>query len=627
VEHANPGRHGGAVKVAPTLSSASESVLRGISRALGGATWSRRSFLVRTSLLGSAIAMEPRRFVLEPHSAFEAVCGPDSSCDGGFTAFCCTIDNGANLCPEGTFVGGWWKADRSAFCRGAARYYVDCNGDAGWPWHCHCPDTAGCDRRHVACVQFRYGNCHLEIPERAYGSPVVCRVVTCTPPWVWDESCTTTSFTDQFTAAQSAPCLPEPWPAEVIMKWSDLGGRGGVLGPQTSQVERLAFGNGTWATFRHGAIFALAWGGVRVVEDPIWSAVRHRTGSTASSIGYPLQERVELVQGDGWAQAFGHRRGSGVDELALAVGTRELGTHVVTQPVLSKWRSLDAQGGVLGYPTDDVGTTPDGSSTFCSFAKLAHRRVVYRGAIYANPVVGAHWLRDKIYERYLELRATAGPLGYPSSDERDAGAPGATFNEFAVVQPGSGVVSRGAIYATRQFGAWAVSAPFYAPWLASGAERGPLGFPVAAPGTTPDQQARFQVFSPLSNRTILTGGGIVDSAGYGAFTLLGSIFAVWIADEDGPRVLGVPVADAVDQVVAGTALRSQQFSTGTIFDSQAGRGCVLYGPILTTYEQRGGPTGSLGLPTSSVVVESGGDEQATFQFGTLTYVPGQEVSG
>jgi hypothetical protein len=615
------------VKVTTTLSSAPDAVLRRLSRALGGATWSRRSFLVRTSLFGSALATEPRAFVLEPRSAYEAVCGPEADCGGGFTAFCCTIDHGTNLCPEGTFVGGWWKADRSAFCRGAARYYVDCNGNAGWPWHCHCPETAGCDRRHVACVQFRYGNCHLEIPERAYGSPVVCRVVTCTPPWVWDESCTTTSFIDEFTAAQSAPCLPKPWPSKVIMRWSDLGGPGGPLGKQETQIERLPFGNGTWARFRYGAIFDLAWGGVRVVEEPVWASVRGRTGSTPTSIGYPLEDRVALLEGDGWAQAFGHKKGSGVDELALAVGVRALGTHLVAQPVLAKWRALGAQGGVLGYPSRDTGPTADGTSTYGYFSKLQHGRTVYRGAIYANPSVGAHWLRGAILDTYKALQSEAGPLGYPTSDELRGGAPHATYNDFAVLDAAGRVASRGAIFSTLEFGARPVTGPIYEKWVALGAQQGSLGFPRADPTTTPDGLTSFEAFSPLKSATSTTGGGIVATKGVGAFAVLGSLFPVWLADLGGAGVLGVPTADEVDQNVEGVALRSQRFATGAVFDSAVGRGCVLYGPILTTYGQRGGPTGSLGLPTSSVVVLGNGDEQASFQYGTLTYVPGQGVSG
>jgi hypothetical protein len=113
---------------------------------------------------------------------------------------------------------------------------------------------------------------------------------------------------------------------------------------------------------------------------------------------------------------------------------------------------------------------------------------------------------------------------------------------------------------------------------------------------------------------------------WGAWALLGTFFSTWMADQRGARVLGDPTANEVDDVLSGIAVRSQTFSTGSIYDSSAGRDCVLYGPILQQYLTDGGPTGSLGLPTSSVVVLANGDEQATFVGGTLTYVPGGGVT-
>ena len=38
------------------------------------------------------------------------------------------INGGANTCPPGSFVAGWWKMGNSAFCRGDARYVRTVNG-------------------------------------------------------------------------------------------------------------------------------------------------------------------------------------------------------------------------------------------------------------------------------------------------------------------------------------------------------------------------------------------------------------------------------------------------------------------------------------------------------------------
>ena len=78
----------------------------------------RRSFLTRTAVLGSALAVGPIDFILKPGTAYAYTCG---TCSDGWTAFCCTINSGRNSCPPNSFVAGWWKADNAAYCCGAAR--------------------------------------------------------------------------------------------------------------------------------------------------------------------------------------------------------------------------------------------------------------------------------------------------------------------------------------------------------------------------------------------------------------------------------------------------------------------------------------------------------------------------
>ncbi len=182
-----------------------------------GAKSSRRSFLVRMAVVGSALTVTPLRYVLQPVTAYAAVCGPDSSCGGGYTAMCCTVA-GQNRCPPGSFAGGWWKADTSGLCCGnAARYYIDCNQLCGAECTCRCA-SGTCDERKVCCNVFRYGQCHQEIA--CYG-PIVCRVISCNPPWTFDETCSGDVLTDNATAQHSAPCLapgcppPVPPPAAV----------------------------------------------------------------------------------------------------------------------------------------------------------------------------------------------------------------------------------------------------------------------------------------------------------------------------------------------------------------------------------------------------------------------------
>jgi hypothetical protein len=171
--------------------------------------------LVRSAVVGSALATNPVDFTLKPISAFAATCqcrGQNCSCGtaccDGYTEFCCTL-TGDNKCPGGTIPAGWWRAEGSGLCGGASRFYMDCNQLLSEP-SCGC-QCAGddCGNRVTCCVHFRYGQCHQEISQVG---AIVCRVITCTPPWELDSTCTTTDAVDNATAFHDAPCLHTPPP-------------------------------------------------------------------------------------------------------------------------------------------------------------------------------------------------------------------------------------------------------------------------------------------------------------------------------------------------------------------------------------------------------------------------------
>lgn len=186
--------------------SFSERVVEVVASRLGP---DRRGFLRGATLGGAALATAPWTYLTRPASAYDRVCGTHSSCSSGYTVFCCTINAGQNVCPPNTFIGGWWKADNASLCGGGARYYVDCNAFRNDNTHlCRCNDDPGtCDNRLVACNQFRYGQCNTQIPASDTG-PVVCRTVSCTPPWQeFAGVCSSASRTDNNTVTHSAPCL------------------------------------------------------------------------------------------------------------------------------------------------------------------------------------------------------------------------------------------------------------------------------------------------------------------------------------------------------------------------------------------------------------------------------------
>lgn len=230
------------------------------SRALGSST-SRRGFLRRVAIAGSALVAAPATYVLRPGTAYSALivtpsdcprstpCGDrvTGCCIDGWTDFCCNL-HGVNTCPPGTLIAGWWRAEGNTYCDGNSRYYMDCNSaDCG---DCSCgasgtcsPSCVDCDcrcngddcrNRKVCCTRFRYGQCNNQEP--CIG-PIVCRVVTCVPPWEWDSTCTRTDAVSQSTYVHNAPCLlPDtapkgPAPARPAVfdgeRWALRNGLGG----------------------------------------------------------------------------------------------------------------------------------------------------------------------------------------------------------------------------------------------------------------------------------------------------------------------------------------------------------------------------------------------------------------
>jgi uncharacterized protein with LGFP repeats len=352
----------------------------------------RRGFLAGAAVVGSALAVDPWGYMTRPASAYDAVCGSGAACADGWSAFCCSVNSGKNSCPPGSFVGGWWKADRSGFCAGSARYYVDCNASCGSSWRCHC-NTGSCDERRVACNQFRYGQCNQQIS--CYG-PVVCRVVTCTPPWQYDHSCTSASATDNNTASHSAPCLSTPasGTTPIGQLYAQLGGAGSFLGAPTAAERRDSKG-GRYAFYQHGAIFTHAGTGPHEVHDKIWVTYRS-LNAAAGPLGYPTSNQTAVSDGIGQYNHFQH---------GAIFWSPASGSHAVVDPFYGVWMKGGSSRGRLGYPRSNVIVAADHRGRYTLFQ---------HGAIYWSPHTGAHALWGPTYEHWRLSGGGHSRLGYPT---------------------------------------------------------------------------------------------------------------------------------------------------------------------------------------------------------------------
>ena len=172
---------------------------------------SRRGLLARAALAGSAMAVAPLRYLLRPVSAWAVIhphlCG-SGLCGDGYTAFCCEINNGKNVCPSGTYIGGWWMCTRysgSGLCAAkGVRYYLDCNHLPGSSTFCRCANGT-CAERRTDCNVFRYGQCNTQV---SGVTAIACRVVLCqNPSTIEGFNCSASVAVDDNTCSHEWPCL------------------------------------------------------------------------------------------------------------------------------------------------------------------------------------------------------------------------------------------------------------------------------------------------------------------------------------------------------------------------------------------------------------------------------------
>ena len=389
--------------------SASTLGQRAVDRVSGwmGRRTSRRGFLVKAGLLGTALAVDPKGYVLRPGTAYAAVCGPGAGATSGWTVFCATINDGVNACPEGSIAAGWWKADGASLCGGKARYIIDCNAqcttcttpgaragicDSGC-WNCSCdsglPGT--CDQRKVCCNAFRYGQCNMDV--RQVGG-VHCRVVSCTPPWKFEE-CSTAPATDNRTRDHNSDRLPQAYTV-ITARYIALGENGSVLG--ATVYGEMATAGGFAQRYQNGRISARAGIGARETVGPV--AARYvAVGAEAGPLGFPVTAPLAIA-GGGTASRFERGRIS----WSAATGAWE-----TRGPIATAYETREAEAGPLGFPIGGDQLVGDGRGRFTRFQ---------RGRISWSSATGAHAVTGPIAARYEQLGAERGTLGYPVADAR-----------------------------------------------------------------------------------------------------------------------------------------------------------------------------------------------------------------
>ncbi len=178
------------------------------------------------------------------------------------------------------------------------------------------------------------------------------------------------------------------------------------------------------------------------------------------------------------------------------------GAKFVTAPVLAKYLALGGHP-VLGPPTVDTSTTPDGIGQYNHFTNWS--------SIYSTSSTGAHLVMGRIRDKWQAMGWELGVLGYPTTDETATPDGAGRFNHFS---------KAGSIYWTPQTDAHAIYGQIRIRWAALDWERG-LGYPTTDETGTPDGIGRFNHFTK--------GASIYYTVATGAHNVNGEIRKRWAA--------------------------------------------------------------------------------------------------
>jgi hypothetical protein len=143
-------------------------------------------------------------------------------------------------------------------------------------------------------------------------------------------------------------------------------------------------------------------------------------------------------------------------------------TSEVNGEILAKYLSAGGPAGSLGFPRTSEMTGAHGVGRYNHFAN---------GSIYWFPLLGTYLVSGAIKDKWLELGAEGGPLGYPTSDVQDLGLRGGVMCRFQY----------GSIYYSALRGAHYLYGPLLQKWTDASNERWAYGYPLEDPYTIGDK--------------------------------------------------------------------------------------------------------------------------------------------
>ncbi|OKK21864.1 hypothetical protein AMK16_00930 [Streptomyces sp. CB00455] len=246
---------------------------------------------------------------------------------------------------------------------------------------------------------------------------------------------------------------------------TEFPGRAPAGGSAFAAGRRLVLGGTSWSECQ---TFTSTATGTHTLCGPILSKYLSKGGT---SLGYPTTD--VLVPADGVGRYVNLRGAGQTADNGSIYWHPSSGAWVVWGAIRAKWLGMGAEKGVMGYPTSDEATNFDGVGYHSTFSSTAGGK----GGIYWSPETGAWSVHGSVYDKYASLGGPASPLGYPITDETNIGDGAAVrYNHF---RKRSDTADTGSLYWTRAGGTWSVYGSIRKKWIALGADKSTLGFPVS----------------------------------------------------------------------------------------------------------------------------------------------------
>ncbi len=207
------------------------------------------------------------------------------------------------------------------------------------------------------------------------------------------------------------------------------------------------------------------WTGLMVVtlaQSPVWASVQEAVDKVVRNHPF-LGQAVKPLEAITGGYQREYEGGTVYYDNASPATSSE-----VHGEILVKYLLAGGPAGSLGFPRTSQLRGVQGVGTYNHFAD---------GSIYWFPLLGAHIVSGAIKDKWIELGAEGGLLGYPTSDVQNLGPQDDVMFRFQY----------GVIHYAPARGAHYLYGPLLQKWTDNGAEQGSYGYPLEDPYTIGDK--------------------------------------------------------------------------------------------------------------------------------------------